>query len=416
MSATPVSRAELLASPVLIVDDEVANVRLLERILERAGFTSVRTTTNPTEAVQIFCAARPDLVCLDVHMPIMDGFAVLERMRAECGPAEFLPVLAITGDASPETRQRVLVAGAKDFLEKPFESAEVLVRVENLLTTRLLHRSLAQQNEILEQKVRERTAELESALIAAEAASRAKGQFLATMSHELRTPLNAVIGFSRQLMKNKAGNLMPMDLEFAQRISESGAHLLGIINDILDLSRIEAGKVLVEPALVSLPPMIQSVLDEAMSDPGVHARGVAGVISLPSPLDEIVSDPTKLRRILTNLVSNAAKFTQRGQVRIGVVANPKGDALRIDVIDTGIGIPAERLGAIFEMFEQADNSTQRRFGGTGLGLAISRTLCEMLGYRLHVVSEQGVGSAFSILLDSGAPAPRSYAEVAAEYA
>jgi signal transduction histidine kinase len=126
----------------------------------------------------------------------------------------------------------------------------------------------------------------------------------------------------------------------------------------------------------------------------------------------LVTDDGKLRRILTNLVSNATKFTERGYVHVAVIADASGKPLRIDVIDTGIGIPAERRGAIFDRFEQADNSTQRRFGGTGLGRASSRTLCELLGFRLTVVSEPNEGSAFSILLDSEATAPTSYAEVA----
>src|SRR4051812_3734491 len=121
----PVSRAAILESAILIVDDEEANVRFLARFLARAGYTSIRTTTSSREAVQLFGDTRPDLVCLDVHMPDMDGFAVLARIREMCAPTDFLPVLAITGDVSPETRQRVLLAGAKDFLEKPFEPAEV---------------------------------------------------------------------------------------------------------------------------------------------------------------------------------------------------------------------------------------------------------------------------------------------------
>ncbi|HMC56879.1 MAG TPA: response regulator, partial [Gemmatimonadaceae bacterium] len=156
-------------------------MRLLVRILARAGYVNVRTTTSSPEAVRMFSESRPDLVCLDVHMPDLDGYGVLARLRVMSSPADFLPVLAITGDSAPETRQRVLLAGAKDFLEKPFEPAEVIVRVENLLTTRVLQRSLQQQNQLLEERVRERTAELQSALAAAEAASRAKGQFLATM-------------------------------------------------------------------------------------------------------------------------------------------------------------------------------------------------------------------------------------------
>ena len=410
MYRAPVRDQDLHASSILIVDDEQANVRLLERILARAGYTGVRTTTSSRAAVQMLADDRPDLVCLDIHMPDLDGFAVLERLRTLSPPADFLPVLAITGDSTPEMRQRVLIAGAKDFLEKPFEAAEVLVRVANLLTTRLLYRSLERQNELLEVKVRERTAELREALAAAEAAGRAKGHFLATMSHELRTPLNAVIGFARHLQKNKGGNLLPQDVEFAQRISDAGVHLLRIIDDILDVSRAEAGKAYVDRAPVRLNDLVATLVDATRSDARVAKKHIAIVASVPDDLAPLHTDGAKLRRVLQNLVANAVTFTQQGEVRIAVTASGQV-AHRIDVIDTGIGIPAARLEVIFELFEQAESGTQRRFAGAGLGLSIARTLSELLGFRISAVSTEGVGSAFSILLERGAVAPTGYADV-----
>jgi signal transduction histidine kinase len=413
---TPSNRApELRDASILIVDDEEPNTRLLTRILTRAGFQRVHATTDSTDVIRLFGQVAPDLVILDVRMPVVDGFQVLEQLRTVVSAADFLPVLAVTGDSSAATRHRVLVAGAKDFLEKPFETAEVVVRVENLLMTRRLHRSLQQQNIILEEKVRERTVQLETALAAAEAGSRAKSQFLATISHELRTPLNAVIGFANHLQKNKAGNLLPQDLAFLQRIGGSGTHLLSLINDILDLSRVEAGKMSVERAPVALDDVIRETMEQFAAANGESPKRVVGRVSLPSGLRPIMTDGPKLRRVLTNLVGNATKFTEDGYFRVAVSADPQGNALRIDVIDTGIGIPTDRLGAIFDMFEQADNSTQRRFGGTGLGLAISKTLCELLGYRLTVVSAVGSGSGFSVLLDSAAAVPQSYAELASSY-
>jgi signal transduction histidine kinase len=410
----PVFAPELRAASILIVDDEEANVRLLARILARAGFENVRTTVRSGEAMRLFDETRPDLIVLDIRMPELDGFDVLAQLRDRVSSTDYLPVLAITGDASSETRQRVLMAGAKDFLAKPFDTSEVLVRVENLLTTRVLHRSLQAQNSVLEERVRERTVQLEMALSAAEAASLAKSQFLATMSHELRTPLNAVIGFSRHLQKNKGGNLQPQDLEYLQRISDNGTHLLDVINDILDLSRIEAGKMLVERTVVALDTIITETLDQFAAAPARAGSRVPARATIPGGLKPVITDESKLRRVLTNLVGNATKFTERGCVQVVVRADDSGQPVRIDVIDTGIGIPSERLGAIFDRFEQADNTTQRRFGGTGLGLAISRTLCELLGYRLTVVSEPSAGSSFSILLAATAAPPASYAEVAGE--
>ena len=412
----PVFAPELRVASILIVDDEEANVRLLARILARAGFENVRTTTRSGDVMRLFGEERPDLIVLDIRMPEPDGFGVLAQLRERVSSTDYLPVLAITGDASSETRQRVLMAGAKDFLEKPFETSEVLVRVENLLTTRVLHRSLQAQNSDLEARVRERTVELETALSAAEAASRAKSQFLATMSHELRTPLNAVIGFSRHLQKNKAGNLLPQDLDFLQRISDNGTHLLDVINDILDLSRIESGRMLVDRQPVVLDTIITETLEQAAAAAAPTAPDVVTGATIPAGLKPLFTDESKLRRVLTNLIGNATKFTERGFVQVVVRSDDTGHALRIDVVDSGIGIPAERLGAIFDRFEQADNSTQRRFGGTGLGLAISRTLSELLGFRLAVVSELGAGSAFSILLDPAISPPASYAEVAGDSA
>ena len=414
MPTQPVFAPELRVASILIVDDEEANVRLLARILARAGFENVRTTTRSSDVMRLFDESRPDLIALDIRMPELDGFGVLAQLRERLSSTDYLPVLAITGDATAETRQRVLMAGAKDFLEKPFETSEVLVRVENLLTTRLLHRSLQDQNSLLEERVRERTAQLEMALSAAEAASRAKSQFLATMSHELRTPLNAVIGFSRHLQKNKAGNLGPQDLDYLQRISDNGTHLLEVINDILDLSRIEAGKMLVERTSVSLDTVVVETLEQVAAAAARVNAGVPSRTTFPPGLRPLYTDESKLRRVLTNLIGNATKFTERGFVHVAVRADDCGKPLRVDVIDTGIGIPRERLAAIFDRFEQADNSTQRRFGGTGLGLAISRTLCELLGFRLTVASEPDAGSVFSILFDDAARPPGSYAEVASD--
>ena len=413
MATQPVFAPEVRNAVILIVDDEEPNVRLLARILARAGFTRVTTTMHSRDVTRLYDEVQPDLIVLDIRMPELDGFGVLAQLRERVSSTDYLPVLAITGDVSAEMRQKVLMAGAKDFLEKPFETSEVIVRVENLLTTRVLHRSLQQQNSLLEARVKERTAELEAALSAAEAASRAKSQFLATMSHELRTPLNAVIGFSQHLQKNKAGNLLSQDLVYLERITDNGTHLLRVINDILDLSRIEAGKMLVEHTSISLRDVVTETVAQIAAAPGglrVEAR-----TTFPADLRPLFTDESKLRRVLINLIGNAAKFTERGALHVAVRAEG-GRPMRIDVVDTGIGIPPERLAAVFERFEQADNSTQRRFGGTGLGLAISRTLCELLGFRIAVVSEAGLGSCFSILLDPSASAPSSYAEAASETA
>ncbi|MEX1182622.1 MAG: response regulator [Gemmatimonadota bacterium] len=235
---------------------------------------------------------------------------------------------------------------------------------------------------------------LKKAVAEAEAASRTKSDFLARMSHELRTPLNSVIGFANILLKNKAGNLREQDVAYLDRILENGKHLLLLINDILDLSKIEAGKVEVERESTDLAALITSVVGQ------LDAHGKRGVelrTDLPADVDPVHTDPARLRQVLINLVGNAVKFTERGTVTVTLEQSrgtTRPSAIR--VADTGIGIPANRLDAIFDAFEQAESTTSRTHGGTGLGLPISRALCELLGYGLTVSSSPGRGTVFTI--------------------
>jgi two-component system sensor histidine kinase/response regulator len=232
---------------------------------------------------------------------------------------------------------------------------------------------------------------------AAEEASRIKSQFLASMSHELRTPLNSVIGFANILLKNKAGNLGPAELNFLDRIQANGKHLLGLINEILDLSKIEARKVELQIAPVALDVLVRETI--AQQEGLVRDRPVKLLAEVPATVAPIQTDADKLKQVIINLIGNALKFTEYGSVTVRVVTDPADQQpLRIEVIDTGIGIPPEKLKVIFEAFQQADASTARKYGGTGLGLTISQALCQLMGYRIAVTSTVGVGSTFSVEL------------------
>ncbi|MEP6619852.1 MAG: PAS domain S-box protein [bacterium] len=239
---------------------------------------------------------------------------------------------------------------------------------------------------------------------AAEAASRAKSDFLARMSHELRTPLNSIIGFANVLLKNRQGTLKPDELTYLSRIATNGSHLLGLINDILDLSKIEAGRMTLDVSPVSLETLVRETIDELESQ--TRDRPVVLRAELPARVRQIQTDWARMKQVIINLVGNALKFTESGEVVVTVEVDADDFPRHLKVRDTGIGIPKNRLDAIFNVFEQAESMTARRFGGTGLGLAISRSLCDLMGHHLDVNSVEGAGTTMDIRLGDPARAPR----------
>ncbi|MGI9628687.1 MAG: response regulator, partial [Longimicrobiales bacterium] len=238
----------------------------------------------------------------------------------------------------------------------------------------------------------------------AESANRAKSHFLANMSHELRTPLNSVIGFANILLKNKEGTLEERQLGFIERILVNGRHLLGLINEVLDLAKIESGRLEAEIMTVDLEQLTNETILQL--DGQVREKNIRLRADVPPGLAPVETDHGKLKHVIINLVGNAIKFTEEGEVVIRVAAAEDGVTPNsIAVADSGIGIPKDRLAAIFEAFQQADSTTSRRFGGTGLGLTISRSICLLLGYDLVVDSNEGEGSTFTILLHTAADRP-----------
>jgi signal transduction histidine kinase/CheY-like chemotaxis protein/HPt (histidine-containing phosphotransfer) domain-containing protein len=287
-----------------------------------------------------------------------------------------------------------LVDGFNDMLaqiqRRDTELATYNARLEATVTART--QSLSSANIELQLTVRE----LNEARKRAEAASQAKSQFLANMSHEIRTPMNGVLGMTELLLET---DLEPKQRRFAEVIQQSGASLLGVINDVLDFSKIEAGKLELETTDFEVQTVVEAVV--TLFTENAQRKGLELLCALPPEPIAVRGDPGRLRQVLTNLVSNAVKFTERGEIvtRLAVLdADAAGYKLRFEVHDTGIGIPGYLQERIFNAFDQADGSMTRRFGGTGLGLTIARQLVELMGGALRVRSFEGRGSTFGFTL------------------
>ncbi len=268
---------------------------------------------------------------------------------------------------------------------RPFTDKQI-----ELVSTFADQAAIAIENVRLFDEIQDKSRQLEEA-------SQHKSQFLASMSHELRTPLNAIIGLTEMMVANAARFGTEKALEPLNRVHRAGTHLLGLINQVLDLSKIEAGKLELNPQTVELVPLIDEVVGTARQLAEQNKNRL--VVESQDDLGAITVDAMRLRQILLNLLSNACKFTKEGEVTLKARKNG-GDWIELAVSDTGIGMTPEQQSKLFEEFSQAEATTAARFGGTGLGLAITRKLARMMGGDVTVASEPGKGSVFTVRLPS----------------
>ena len=390
--------SDVMAARAAIFDDEPVCIRFLSELtIVDSGDAAVVAAQAARLAGKAFSMA-----FVDMRMPPgMDGVdTTLALWRVD---PDLQVVIASAYSDTPwgDVMARLGNTDRLVLLNKPFDPIEAIQLAAALSKKRELLLDQRRREQELEQRVLDRTRELSVALLAAEQAAKAKLDFLANMSHEIRTPLTAILGFT-ELQRDR----LVTDRERREQaaiVERNGRHLLALVNDVLDLSKLEAGQLLLEQAPVSPVDVVREVV--GMMQSSARAKGLqlacCGSELVP---ERVVCDPTRLRQILLNLVGNAVKFTERGSVHIAIALRSPVDAgptIVFEVRDTGIGIAEDCLPFLFQPFVQADTSMSRRFGGTGLGLSISRQLARLMGGDLTTVSEAGAGSTFTLMLPAG---------------
>ena len=362
---------------ILIVDDEKSNILALTHIL--SPLYTIYASRNGQDAIEIANEYLPDVILLDIIMPEMDGYAVIEALKNSDRTRE-IPVIFISGLSGADDEKKGLSLGAADYISKPFNPAIVLLRVQNQL------KLINQMREIIAKEL-------------AEESSRAKREFLSRMSHEMHTPMNAVIGMTKLAKNTDDRNKRD---EYLEKVENASRHLLQLIDQVLDISDIEGNRFTLVEKEFNLDSMLQNILNEANAEiyRKKHSVSVEYDPSIPTTL---IGDEKRLSQIISSLLSNAVKFThENGLIKIMASAlNTEGEklTLRLEVIDNGIGISKDQQEKIFTLFEQIDGGIDREFGGVGSGLYISKHIARLMGGKLLVDSEPAKGSKFTLTTD-----------------
>lgn len=389
---------------ILIVDDDEVDRMAVRSVLTKAGVElELSEVGDGKGAIALLNDTLYDCVFLDYRLPDQDGLSLLQNLRLNNIE---VPVIVLTDEGDEQIAVEVMKAGATDYIFKSKLSSEILVKVlQNAIRVHraemqvaLVNQQLRQNNELLirqnhELEVQRQHIELQNLRLIE--ASHLKSQFLATMSHELRTPMNAIIGFSQLLLRPKFSQLTHQQKDMVQRILNNAKHLLMLLNEVLDFSKLEAGRLDLKPQIFDLSKVVNATVEEVRSL--AEEKNLSLLIQMNLQNSLMFNDPTRIRQILTNLLSNAIKFTESGAVGVEVKELPENQ-VEIAVHDTGIGIARADLQKIFEPFRQVDQSTTRKYAGTGLGLPIIKALLQMMGGNISVESQLDHHSVFRIVL------------------
>jgi signal transduction histidine kinase len=364
---------------ILILDDRTTNRKILAQLAASVEpDVCVESFGTGQQALAHAANSPPDLVFSDFNMPTMNGAEFLTEFRKLSGCAD-VPVIIVTAYEDRDHRYRALEAGATDFLSSPVDHHEFVVRARNLLALR--QQRLARE--------------------AAERANAAKTAFLANMSHELRTPLNAIIGFAEMMQQELLGPLgAPRYKEYSNDIAASARHLRQVIQNVLDLARIEEGKLKVERSLVALAPLLLET--GAMIRSEAERAGLRLELDIPANLPFVLGDPTQLTQVFLNLLSNAVKFTPAGGF-VTMRAFAEQDRINVEVTDSGIGMAPEDVPVALSRFGQVSNDPYRKkYPGAGLGLPIAAGLIEAHFGTLEIDSRKGQGTRMRVQLPAAA--------------